>query len=235
MVSAAVVGSAHTVDHMFDFLHNLLEVAGDHTGLVVLFVFLCATLDAALGLGALVPGETAIVLAAVALADMPAAVGAAAGAAALGAFAGDHIGFGVGRRFGPSLGRTKLIRRLGAARWEKARYLVGRQFWTLIVARQLPGVRTLVAAAAGASGMPYRRFALVSSVAASLWASLWVVGGALLGQAVLNLVQRYGGLALLLVLLVIVVLLTLRWARQHRRSASSESTKRWTLSGSTRY
>ena len=55
------------------------------------------SIDAALGVGAILPGETGIVLAAMALADSPLHVALAVVAAAAGAFLGDHIGFAVGR------------------------------------------------------------------------------------------------------------------------------------------
>ncbi|GAB4003513.1 hypothetical protein GCM10029992_45510 [Glycomyces albus] len=55
------------------------------------------------------------------------------------------------------------------------------------MARLLPGVRTLVAAAAGASRMRYARFASATAVASLVWSLLWVLGGAWLGSALLRL------------------------------------------------
>lgn len=52
--------------------------------------------------------------------------------------------------------------------------------WVVIVARLLPGVRTFVSAAAGASTMRYGRFAASCGIAAVAWATIWVVGGAAL-------------------------------------------------------
>ncbi|MCH1882645.1 DedA family protein [Agrococcus sp. ARC_14] len=194
---------------MIDLIRAALDAASEQVALVLAAVALCSALDAALGLGVLLPGETGVVLGAIALADSPPAVAAAVIAAASGAFAGDHIGFAVGRRFGPALRETRLVRRLGIQHWDAARAFVARSVWAIIVARLLPGVRTFVSAAAGASAMPYRRFALVSGVAALLWAGIWVVGGAVVGSALLELAERstlpvlLGALALVLVVLLV--------------------------------
>ena len=75
----------------------------------------------------------------------------------------------------------------------------------MILARLLPGIRTLVAAAAGASAVPYSRFATACGVAALLWAGLWVVGGALIGNALLDVVERYTLPALIVVAAALVL------------------------------
>lgn len=61
----------------------------------------------------------------------------------------------------------------------------------IIIARLLPGIRTFVAAAAGAARMSYARFALACGLAAVFWATLWVVGGAIVGNALLEMIERY--------------------------------------------
>lgn len=159
--------------------------------LVLVCMVIFAAADAALGVGAVLPGETGIVLAAIVLSDSVPHVALGVVAAAVGAFVGDHVGFAVGRRLGPGLGESRLIRRIGRDRWHRASVFVGRRFWVVIIARLMPGIRTLVSAAAGASAMPYRRFAVICALAASLWASIWVVGGAIIGNALLDLAERY--------------------------------------------
>lgn len=176
---------------MVELLRTLLAQAGEHITLVLACMLLFAALDAALGIGAVLPGETGIVLAAIMLSDRAELLAAGVFVAALGAFLGDHVGFAVGRGLGARLGDTRLIKRLGRDRWEKARYYVAGRFWVVIIARLLPGIRTLVAAAAGASAVPYSRFATACGLAALLWAGLWVVGGALIGNALLDIVERY--------------------------------------------
>lgn len=191
IVDSSAPSHPHSVAVMIDLIWTLLDHAGEHATLLIVCVFLFAVIDAALGVGAVLPGETGIVLAAIALADSPAHVALAVVAAAAGAFLGDHIGFAVGRTLGPRLGETKLIKRLGQDRWMTARDFVARRFWVVIVARLMPGIRTLVAAAAGASTIRYRRFAAICAVAAVIWATLWVVGGATIGRVLLEIVDQY--------------------------------------------
>lgn len=204
---------------MVDLIHALLNHAGEHVALLLVVVLVCALVDAALGIGAVLPGETAVVFAAVALSDNPWHIAAAVLAAAIGAFGGDHIGFAAGRIFGDRLGQTRLVRRLGRERWDSARQYVARRFWMLIVARLLPGVRTLVAAAAGSSAMSYARFASACAIAAVLWATIWVVGGALVGNAFLVLVEQYTPQVLIVAAagLGVGVVLSLRSRSRSRR------------------
>lgn len=202
---------------MIELIRSLLDAAGDHAPLVLACVALFAIVDSALGIGVVVPGETGIVLAAVALSDRPGWLVAAVAAAAAGAFVGDQLGFAVGRRGGPALGDSRLVRRLGRARWDQARRQVAGRFWVVVAARLLPGVRTFVAAAAGASSMPYRRFASACGVAAVLWATLWVIGGATVGNALLGLAERASLPLVLGVVAVVVAVVIIR-----RRGASAE-------------
>lgn len=169
---------------------QILDAAGDHGALILAVVFIASIVEAAFGLGALLPGETVLVLAAVALAPSP-LLFLAVVAAGSGAFIGDHIGFLIGRKLGGAMTGTKVVRGMGEARWHAAMEFVERRgFWVIVVARLLPGIRTLVAAAAGASHMRYRRFALATGTAAMVWSVLWVMGGAALGSAFLEFAGR---------------------------------------------
>ncbi|WP_083915618.1 DedA family protein [Demetria terragena] len=176
---------------MIDLIQALLEQAGAHIPLLLGCTALFAAADSALGIGAIAPGETGLVLVAVALADRTEFVLLAVVAAALGAFIGDHVGFVVGRRLGPRLGETTMIRRLGVDRWDRARDQVAGNWVAVLVARLLPGIRTFVPAAAGASTMTYARFAWVCALAALVWAAIWIAGGAIVGAALLELAERY--------------------------------------------
>src|SRR5690606_40009065 len=205
IVDSGAPSHPHSVAVMIDLIWTLLDQAGEHATLLLVCVLLFAVIDAALGVGAILPGETGIVLAAIALANSPVHVALAVVAAAAGAFLGDHIGFAVGRKLGPRLGETKLIKRLGQDRWMTALDFVAGRFWVVIVARLMPGIRTLVAAAAGTSTIRYRRFAAICAVAAVIWATLWVVGGAMIGRVLLEIVDKYTIPSLLVAAAAIVI------------------------------
>jgi membrane protein DedA with SNARE-associated domain len=201
---------------MLDHFTQFLDAAGEHGLAVLAFVFLVSTVEAAFGIGALVPAETALVLAAVVLAESPLLI-AAIFAAGAGAFVGDHAGFALGRRLGDRIADTRAVRRIGIDRWHDAgRFVARRGIAVIVVARLLPGIRTLVAAAAGASPMSYRRFAAATGAAALAWAILWVLGGAALGSAFLAFADRAALPALVTVVSIAAAAVALRRRRMNR-------------------
>lgn len=199
---------------MLETFTHWLDALGDYGAAVIALVFAVAAVEAAFGLGAFVPAETAVVLAATALADSP-LLYAAVIAAAAGAFIGDHLGYAIGRRLGARTAATAAVRRIGPERWAAAmRFVEHRGFWIIVVARLLPAVRTLVAAAAGASRMRYARFAAATGTASAAWAVLWVLGGAALGSVFLRFAERAAVPALALAGIVVVALVVARAARR---------------------
>jgi membrane protein DedA with SNARE-associated domain len=199
---------------MLDQFTQLLDAAGEYGPAVIAFVFVVSAVEAVFGIGALVPAETALVLAAVALAQSPLLI-AAVVAAAAGAFIGDHFGFAIGRKLGTRAANTRAVRRIGVKRWHDAsRFVEQRGIGIIVAARLLPGIRTLVAAAAGASAMRYRRFATATGIAALVWSLLWVLGGAALGSAFLEFAERATLPALITVAVVVTALIVLRLTRR---------------------
>lgn len=202
---------------MFTGPLELLDSLDAQPLLVVLLMAGGALVESALGVGALLPGETIVAAGATLLAGQPALwVGWVVVAAA--AFTGDHVGYAVGRQLGPAVARSGPVRKVGVARWERVTGLVQRHAVpTLAVGRLLPGVRTLVALAAGGSGVRYGRFALGSSLGALLWSAVWVGGGAAIGRFLLGLDPV--GLVLAGVVLLVVVLLVRGRPRVEDRGA----------------
>jgi membrane protein DedA with SNARE-associated domain len=135
--------------------------------------------------GVPVPGETALltagVLAGTGKLSLPVVVLTAVAAAVL----GDTVGYWLGRRGG----RT-LLRARGPFAGLRAEALEhGERFYarhgakTVFLGRFVPGVRIVAATTAGASAMPWPRFAVYNVAGALAWAT--TVGGlaALLGPA----------------------------------------------------
>ncbi|WP_333618431.1 DedA family protein [Dietzia sp.] len=166
----------------------LIDSVSDKALVVILVMMVAAMLEAALGLGVIIPGETVVVVGATVLAQ--------AGwpwvilgilCAGIGASGGDHFGYFVGRKAGPPIGRSKAVASIGVDKWDRAMDAVKRQrIAPLVFVRQLPGVRTLVSAACGAARIRYQHFATASVIGALVWSILWVGGGALVGKAVLS-------------------------------------------------
>ena len=135
--------------------------------------------------GALVPGETSLIVAG-ALASqgrlsLPVVIGVAAGAA----IAGDNVGYLIGRRglrrlldrpgYRATTRRQLLVRgELLFARWGSAAVFFGR--W-------LPGLRVVAAWLAGAEKMPWRRFAVWNTLGGVAWATTIGTAAYLLGRS----------------------------------------------------
>lgn len=144
-----------------------------------LLAAILALTESAIGLGVVLPGEVAITGIAIGLQGPAQLIGLVLAVAA-GAVLGDHIGYLVGRRGGTRLGSSRLVRRLGTDRWERATAMVRRHgSLAVLVSRVLPFVRTVTPAVAGASGLGYAAFAVASAAGSLGWATLWVTAGGL--------------------------------------------------------
>ena len=156
--------------------------------------------------GALVPGETALILAAALAANgglsLPVVIAVAAGAAIV----GDNIGYVIGRR-----GLRRLLDRPG--RWaESRRKLVerGEVFFqrhgsaAVFFGRWLPGLRVVASWLAGADGMPWPRFLVWNALGGISWATTIGVAAYLLGKSASGAVGALGFAAVAIVVLLYV-------------------------------
>lgn len=163
--------------------------------------------ESGLGLGMLLPGETAIVVLAATMGSGPEMVMLGI-AVMVGAALGDHVGYLLGRRYGDSLRETALVRRLGVSHYDRATSLLGRRGgFAVFLTRLVPIIRTLTPAAAGASGLGYRRFAPASLAGSATWAAAYVGGGSIVATLTAVTTDAFGRASwLLLVLLVLAMI-----------------------------
>ncbi|AOS64364.1 DedA family protein [Actinoalloteichus hymeniacidonis] len=183
------------------------------TGLLVLG-------ETTLGLGFLVPGETGLLIAATTVRD-PWAFAIMCLVVTVCAGIGDSIGYWLGRRFGPRLRETKLIRKIGQNHWDSAGELLRKHgVWAVFFARFLPVVRTLTPAASGASGLPYRYFLPGSVLGAACWSVLHVGIGAGAGASAAYIEERLGTASwiLLVALAVVVTVVIVLKSRKAKRT-----------------
>ncbi|WP_083864691.1 DedA family protein [Nocardia brevicatena] len=125
---------------------------------------------------------------------------------------GDFLGHSTGRFLGARLRTGPLGRRIPRAAWFSAEALMRRRGGrAVLVSRFVPVVRTLTPHLAGAAGLPYRRIASYSVVAALLWAGAEV--GACYLAAALRQILAIGApvLAALAVGVAAVVPILRRW------------------------
>ncbi|APU16279.1 MULTISPECIES: DedA family protein [Actinoalloteichus] len=189
------------------------------TGLLVLA-------ETTIGLGFIAPGETGLLIAATTVRD-PWAFAIMCIVVTVCASLGDSIGYLLGKRFGPRIRETKLIRKIGQAHWDRAGELLRKHgVWAVFFARFLPVVRTLTPAAAGASGLVYRRFLPGSIAGAACWSVLHVGIGAGAGASAQFIEARLGRASwiLLIALAVLVVLVILLKTRKARKTAGAAAT-----------
>ncbi|MBA2513310.1 MAG: DedA family protein [Solirubrobacterales bacterium] len=129
------------------------------------------------------PGETALLTAGGLVAAGHLALLAVILVAATAAIAGDTVGYWLGRRGG----RAVLMR--GGFLAEHRRHAVQRadHFFerygtaTVFFGRWIPGVRVVVAVVAGATRMPWKRFAVANALGAFAWAGTVATAASLLG------------------------------------------------------
>ncbi|MEU2426300.1 DedA family protein [Streptomyces sp. NPDC007851] len=148
-------------------------------------VLLLPALEAALPMvGALLPGQTAVVVGGALACGGHVNVGAALMTAVTGAILGNVVGYAVGRRWqarvlAPLRGRTRRRRYT-----ERALGLIERHGGSAVfVARFTAVLRTLVPTLCGATGMPVRRYLAWSVVSSAVWAPAFILIGYLLGGA----------------------------------------------------
>lgn len=149
--------------------HHLAALVA-HYGILALF--LSIALEA---LGAPLPGESAIIVAAGAAAAGDLDIRAVAVTAFLAAVAGDNVGYLIGRK----LGRSAILRlggRFGVtdAALAKAEGVATRYGPLMVVfARFVVILRQLNGLVAGTTHMPWPRFLAANIAGAALWVGLW--------------------------------------------------------------
>lgn len=183
-------------------------------GYPVLFGFVAAE-----SAGALVPGETSLIVAAALAAQghlsLPLVMAVAAGAAIV----GDNVGYVIGRK-----GLRRLVDRPG--RWAAARrrllergevFFARRGSAAVFLGRWLPGLRIVTSWLAGANRMPWWRFLVWNALGGIAWATSVGTLGYVLGRSATGSLGAIGLVGLGLAVLGYLVI------RVRRREAPSRS------------
>jgi membrane protein DedA with SNARE-associated domain len=195
-------------------IHNIIAQYGP-LGLTVLLMFGIVGLP--------VPDETLLTGAGVLIRTGELTPIPTAGAALLGSMSGITISFLLGVYVG-----TRLIERYGAwlhvsperfARFQQWYDKYGR--WTLLFGYFVPGLRHVLAIAAGVSELRWHQFAMFAYTGAVMWVSTFLVGGYYLGQEWLSGSSRAHWIMAIiggaLALIGIAYLIIRRWRRNRAR------------------
>ncbi|HWH15776.1 MAG TPA: DedA family protein, partial [Miltoncostaeaceae bacterium] len=158
-------------------LHDLAEGAAEYGFIAVLLVV------AGDGVFPALPGETAIVAAAVLAASGTGSLWLVIAAGMVGAILGDSCAFWVGRA-GRGPIRRAVGRVAGQERLLAAERMVRRNGAALVVAgRFLPGLRIAINMSCGSGQMAYGRFLLFDALGAFIWATQAALLGYFAGRA----------------------------------------------------
>ena len=183
-----------------------------------------AFLEAALFIGLVLPGETALLLGGVLASQGRVSLPTLLGVAVVAAVAGDSVGYEVGRRWGPALKAGRLGRRIGDQRWARAEaYVAKRGGSAVFLGRWVGLLRALVPAVSGMVRMPYGRFLVYNAAGGTLWAVTVVLLGYFAGAS-FKRVETYLGQASMFLLGVVVAVaagvLVTRYVVRHRDQAA---------------
>lgn len=157
------------------FVH-WLETLDETT--VLAFTFLSSAVEVTFLLGLFIPGESVVMLAG-ALPAGPAGFALVVTIGTAGALSGQILGYAVGRAFGPRLRHTRLGRRIGTARFDRAEtYLRSHGGPALAAVRFVAVIHAIVPIVAGSVRMPFGRFVGWSALGTTLWVAAFAGTGA---------------------------------------------------------
>jgi membrane-associated protein len=206
---------------------HVLRSIGDAVGLWLYAIAgALAFAEAALLVGMVLPGETALLVAGVfcnpKYGDLN--LGVMMLIATVCAIAGDSVGYEFGKRFGPPLRRSRLGNWVGERRWSAVDAFIHRHGGKAVLLGRLTALmRALMPSMAGMSGMRYRTFLLWNAVGGIFWAPGCVLLGYLFASAlsVVGEALTWAPLAILVVIIVVAIVLHRR--RQHREEEEGEA------------
>jgi membrane-associated protein len=163
--------------------------------------------EAALFVGFVLPGETAVILGGVLALEHKVSLPLIAAVAVLAAITGDSVGYEVGRHFGTRLLNSRLFAKR-KARLQKGQDALRRHGGKAIfLARFTAFLRAVMPGLAGTARMPYLRFLAFNAAGGLIWAVGFTLLGYLAGASY-HQVERVAGRAseVILALLILAAL-----------------------------
>jgi membrane-associated protein len=208
---------------MTDLLNQLLHVPAV---LVLSVIGVLVFGEAALFLGFVLPGETAVLLGGFLASTGRFSVIILGVVVVVAAVVGDSVGYEVGRRFGPRILSWRWFRK-HQQRVERARaFLDGRGAPAVFIGRFTAFLRAVVPGLAGVSRMRYRRFLAYNAAGGLVWGVGVVVAGYVAGssyQQVAGWLGRGGAVGVAVIVVGALVAWHLR-RRHQRRDAADAAT-----------
>ena len=162
-------------------IQNLVSLAASHPQLLELIVFVSAVAEAIILVGALFPG-TAVILAASGLAGVVnVSLWQLVLWATVGAALGDGVSYWIGHYYGSSLARRRPFASSPQILERGVAFFDRHGGKSVFIGRFVPGMKAVVPAIAGMSGMPLPRFLAANLSSAVIWAAIHVIPAAAAG------------------------------------------------------
>jgi membrane protein DedA with SNARE-associated domain len=206
---------------------HVMRSIGDTVGLwFYLIAGGLAFTEAALLVGMVVPGETALLVAGVfcnaKYGDLNLAVMIVI--AVVCAISGDSVGYEFGKRFGPPLRRSRLGAWVGERRWAAVDGFIHRHGGKAVLLGRLTALmRALMPSMAGMSGMRYRTFLLWNAAGGIVWAPGCVLLGYGFASALHVIGETLTWAPLVVVAVIIAVAVVLHLRRERTVEAEAEA------------
>jgi membrane protein DedA with SNARE-associated domain len=176
--------------------------------------------EAALFVGFVLPGETAVILGGVLAYRHSVSLPLMAVIVVLSAIVGDSVGYEVGRHYGSRLLGLKILQKHQKAIESGRASLHRNSGRAVFLSRFTAFLRAVMPGLAGTFGVPYRRFLTFNAAGGLVWGLGFVLLGYLAGASYQRL-ENYAGRASEIILAVVVVAaiaLTIRRRRAERRA-----------------
>ena len=172
--------------------------------------------EAALFVGFVLPGETAVLLGGVLANQHRVSLPVMIAVAVLAAIIGDSVGYEVGRHFGTRLLNSRIFERRRRALERGQQALRNNGGRAVFLARFTAFLRAVMPALAGTARMPYRRFLAFNAAGGLIWAVGFTLLGYLVGAGY-RTVENIAGVAGEIILAVVVLIVIFFVIRRRRR------------------
>ncbi len=199
-------------------LHEIHRLPG---GVVYAMVALLVFGEAALFIGFVLPGETAVLVAGVVASQGRVNVGVLCAIVVAAAIVGDSVGYAVGHRYGAALMRIPLMAKRHAEIDRALEGLRRRGPMYVFIGRFTAFLRAVMPGLAGMSKMRYSRFLVANALGGLAWGVSFTLLGYFAGNA-LTRIERWASWGSLGILVVVVgVWLTFFFRRRARARRNS--------------
>ena len=172
-----------------------------HGPVAYLIVGLLCFGEAAIMLGFVIPGETAVIVGGVLASRHHVALVVMVIVVVACAIIGDSVGYEVGKHLGPRILALRPLKKRAASIERGRDFLRRRGMLGVFIGRFTALFRAMVPGLAGMSGMSYPRFLIANAAGGIIWGTLFTLLGYFVGQSI----EKLTGTASLIVLGVVVV------------------------------